>query len=132
MARTRSKTGSKQKPAVATASGLRGLTSGIVGTLLANQVRASAGKASIAGVAAGVAFNMMLKRSPVGALLFGGALIARQALKKSKATQARHDAGKALGKGALAAPPAPAPAIVSASPPSPTDKGVQPIPVGAT
>lgn len=34
--------------AAAKASGLRGVTSGIIGTLLANQVRASTGKAGLA------------------------------------------------------------------------------------
>lgn len=92
-----------------TVSGVRGLTSGIVGTLFANQVRASAGKAGIAGIAAGLAFNIMLKRTPVGAVLFGGALIAHQAYKKGKAAQATRDARKALEKGAPAAPEDPRP-----------------------
>ncbi|MET0364520.1 MAG: hypothetical protein ABW169_07680 [Sphingobium sp.] len=100
----------KAEPAKgATVSGMRGLTSGIVGTIFANQVRASAGKAGLAGVAAGIAFNMMLKRTPVGAVLFGGALLAHQAYKKGKVAQTRRDARKALEKGAPAAPEEPAP-----------------------
>lgn len=98
----------KAEPAKgATVSGMRGLSSGIVGTLFANQVRASAGKAGIAGVAAGIAFNMMLKRTPVGAVLFGGALLAHQAYKKGKDAQTKRDARKALEKGAPAAPEEP-------------------------
>lgn len=88
----------------ATVSGIRGIGSGIIGTVLANQVRASAGKAGIAGVAAGLAFNILLKRSPVGAVLFGGAILARQAMKSGKEAQARRDAKKALEKGAMATP----------------------------
>ena len=87
-----------------TASGLRGLSTGIVGTLFANEVRASAGKAGLAGVAAGLAFNVMLKRTPVGAVLFGSALIAHRAYKAGKDAQAKRDAQRALAKGALAAP----------------------------
>ncbi len=88
----------------AAASGIRGISSGIIGTLLANQVRASAGKAGLLGVAAGTAFNILLKRSPMGAVVFGGAILARQAFKSGKQAQARRDARKALEKGALAVP----------------------------
>lgn len=101
----------------AAASGLRGLSTGIVGTLFANEVRASAGKAGLAGVAAGLAFNVMLKRSPVGAVLFGSALIAHRAYKAGKDAQARRDARRALAKGALVAPDEPGhprPAVVAA------------------
>lgn len=77
---------------------------GIAGTLLASQVRANAGKAGIAGIAAGLAFNVLLKRSPVGAMVLGGAFLARQAYKAGKAAQARRDAKKALEKGAIAVP----------------------------
>lgn len=95
--KTQAKTG-------AAVSGIRGIGSGIIGTLLANQVRSSAGKAGLLGVAAGTAFNILLKRSPVGAVVFGGAILARQAYKSSKQAQAKRDAKKALEKGALAAP----------------------------
>ncbi|MFT3965559.1 MAG: hypothetical protein QM690_06725 [Sphingobium sp.] len=102
--------------AQAAVSGMRGLGSGIVGTLFANQVRASAGKAGLAGVAAGIAFNMMLKRTPAGAMLFGGALLAHQAYKKGKAAQARRDARKALEKGAPAPPEDPKPTRLQSVP----------------
>jgi hypothetical protein len=88
----------------AAVSGLRGLSTGIVGTLFANEVRASAGKAGLAGVAAGLAFNVMLKRSPVGAVLFGSALIAHRAYKAGKDAQAKRDARRALAKGAIVVP----------------------------
>lgn len=94
----------RKKANGAAASGIRGLSTGIVGTLFANEVRASAGKAGLAGVAAGIAFNMMLKRTPVGAVLFGGALIAHRAYRAGKDAQARRDARRALAKGALATP----------------------------
>lgn len=85
-------------------TGLRGLSTGVVGTLFAHEVRASAGKAGLAGVAAGVAFNMMLKRTPVGALLFGSALLAHRAYKSGKEAQAKRDARKAMAKGAQETP----------------------------
>ncbi len=93
-----------QAKAGAVVSGARGIGSGIIGTLLANQVRASAGKAGLLGVAAGTAFNILLKRSPMGAVVFGGAILARQAFKSGKEAQAKRDARKALEKGALAIP----------------------------
>lgn len=77
---------------------------GIAGTLLASQVRANTGKAGLAGVAAGLAFNMLLKRSPMGAMVLGGAFLARQAYKAGKAAQAKRDAKKALERGAVAVP----------------------------
>jgi hypothetical protein len=89
----------------AAVSGLRGVGSGIIGTLLANQVRSSAGKAGLLGMAAGTAFNILLKRSPMGAVVFGGAILARQAFRAGKDAQAKRDAGKALAKGAFATPP---------------------------
>jgi hypothetical protein len=96
-----------KKPSVgasAAASGLRGLSTGIVGTLFANEVRASAGKAGLAGVAAGLAFNVMLRRSPVGAVLLGSALIAHRAYRAGKDAQAKRDARRALAKGAIVIP----------------------------
>jgi len=77
---------------------------GIAGTLLASQMRANAGKAGIAGMATGLAFNMLLKRSPMGAMVLGGAFLARQAYRAGKAAQARRDAKKALEQGAIAVP----------------------------
>ncbi|HEX7856413.1 MAG TPA: hypothetical protein VF503_22290 [Sphingobium sp.] len=90
-------------------SGMRGLGTGIVVTLIANQVRASAGQAGLAGIAAGITFNIMLKRTPVGAILFGGALLAHRAYKSSKAAQAKRDGRKARAKGARTAPDEPKP-----------------------
>lgn len=78
---------------------------GLAGTLMANQVRASTGKAGVAGIAAGLAFNVLLKRSPVGAMVLGGAFLARQAYQAGKAAQARKDAKKAFEKGAIIVPP---------------------------
>jgi multisubunit Na+/H+ antiporter MnhG subunit len=92
-------------------SGLRGVGVGIVGTLMANQLRASSGKAGLAGVAAGLAFNMLLKRNPVGAVLLGGAVLAHKAYRSSQAAQA-----KKAGAAPLALP---APA-----------KGRKPVPMG--
>jgi hypothetical protein len=77
---------------------------GFAGTLFASQVRASTGKAGIAGIAAGLAFNMLLKRSPMGAMVLGGAFLARQAYKAGKVAQAKRDAKKALEQGAVAIP----------------------------
>lgn len=96
----------------AAVSGIRGVGSGIIGTLLANQVRASTGKAGLVGVAAGFAFNMLLKRSPVGAVVFGGAILARQVYKSGKQAQAKRDAKKALANGATV-PSADGPKITS-------------------
>lgn len=77
---------------------------GFAGTLLASQVRANSGKAGIAGMAAGLAFNMLLKRSPMGAMVLGAAFLARQVYRAGKAAQAERDAKKALELGALPAP----------------------------
>jgi uncharacterized membrane protein YebE (DUF533 family) len=73
---------------------------GFAQTLFANQVRASTGKAGIVGIAAGLAFNMLLRRSPVGAVLVGGAMIAYQAYQAGEAAKARRAAKSALEKGA--------------------------------
>lgn len=78
---------------------------GFAGRLFANQVRASAGPAGIAGVAGGLAFNWLLRRSPMGAVALGAVMLGRQAYATRKSAQARRDAKLALQKGALAVPP---------------------------
>jgi hypothetical protein len=72
--------------------------------LFANQVRASTSKAGIVGVAGTIAFNMLLRRSPVGAVVLGSAMLARQAYKAGQKAKVQRDARRALEIGATHPP----------------------------
>lgn len=90
---------------------------GIARNIFTNRVRASAGKAGIAGVVAGFAFNMLLRRSPVGALALGAAILAHRAYKAGQTSQAERDARKTRTTGKVASPPQP---VVPTTPEAPT------------
>lgn len=92
---------------------------GIARNIFTNRVRASAGKAGIAGVVAGFAFNMLLRRSPVGALALGAAILAHRAYKAGQTAQAERDARKARKMGQLKVAPPPQP-VVPTTPEAPT------------
>ncbi|MET0240964.1 MAG: hypothetical protein ABW184_13825 [Sphingobium sp.] len=79
------------------------LPMGIAGTLLARQVGVTAGQAGLVGLVAGTAFNFLLRRSPVGAIALGGAMLAHKAYKSGQEAKAKRDAKLALEKG-IAAP----------------------------
>lgn len=74
-------------------------------SLLTNQVRASAKRAGLAGMAAGAAFNMLMRRSPMGAVALGAVILGHRALKANEEAKARRDAKMALQKGVAAPPP---------------------------
>lgn len=67
--------------------------------LFANQVRATTGGAGLVGIVAGLAFNRLLKRHPVGAVVFGVAILSYQAYRASEERKALREAAKALALG---------------------------------
>lgn len=57
---------------------------GLVQTLFEDQVRASAGKAGLTGMIVGVAFNALLRRSPIGAFALGAGLLVYQLIENER------------------------------------------------
>lgn len=67
----------------------------IARSILTRSVRASAGKAGMPGFLAGAAFNMLLRRSPIGALTLGAAILAHRAFRASQEARVSRAARKA-------------------------------------
>jgi hypothetical protein len=57
--------------------------------MLTRSVRKSAGKAGLPGFLAGAAFNMLVRRSPMGALTVGAAILVHRAYRAGRDAKAK-------------------------------------------
>ncbi len=62
---------------------------GLAGRLLAGRVRASAARTGFTGMAGGLAFNYLLRRSPLGAAALGAVIVGRHILVERQAARDR-------------------------------------------
>lgn len=92
-----------------------GIMRGLATAALVGGVRASAGRSGVVGMAGGFVFQRLLRRTPVGALLVGAALVGHDLYKQGRKARATRQAHRAMEQGMASPPPEPAddpPAIV--------------------
>ncbi|MGK2909803.1 MAG: hypothetical protein ACSLE1_08400 [Sphingobium sp.] len=90
---------------------------GIIGkaaaTIIGTRIAADSGKSGLFGVAAGMLATRVIARSPIGALVVGGAYVAHKLLKKKREVDALGPHGAAVKDG-LAEPSIILPSATSA------------------